>query len=136
MRAPFHLLLLAMLAVMPAQARAHDCGFYTECCHALVEAYREAGVSGPRLEQFAATCELHHVFDAMPGAQAMFCAEAWEAISVVAYRHYVTGRIGFYPEMCMADPDYDAGEILEPDPMFPEPDHERFLEEMDPWFPG
>ncbi len=136
MRAPFHLLLLAMLAVMPAQARAHDCGFYTECCHALVEAYREAGVTGPRLEQFAATCELHHVFDAMPGAQAMFCAEAWEAISVVAFRHYMTGRIGFYPEMCMADPEYDPDEILEPDPMFPEPDHERFLEEMDPWFPG
>jgi len=127
--------LAAALALIPAQSQAFDCGFYTECCHALVDAYREAGVRGPRLQQFADTCELHHVFDAMPGAQMLFCTEAWEAVSRVAYRHYMQGRIGFYPEMCMAEPDYDPDEILEPDPMFPEPDADAILEEMDPWAP-
>lgn len=115
------LALAALTTLAPLPARAFDCGFYTECCYALVEAYREAGVRGPRLEQFAATCELHHVFDAMPGAQALFCIDAWEATSAVAYRHYRQGRIGFYPTMCMADPEYDPDEILEPDPMFPDP---------------
>jgi hypothetical protein len=126
-----HLALAAALALIPAPAPAFDCDFYQECCFALVEAYREAGVRGARLEQFADTCTLHHVFDAMPGAQMLFCTDAWEAVSKVAWRHYQQGRIGFYPEMCMAEPDYDPDEILEPDPMFPEPDPEVELEGLD-----
>lgn len=131
---PFWLGASAVLALtIPSPTQAFDCGFYTECCYALVDAYREAGVRGERLQQFADTCELYHVFDAMPGAQMLFCSDAWEAISVVAYRHYRQGRIGFYPEMCMADPDYDPDEILEPDPMFPEPDADAILRELDPF---
>lgn len=116
---------LAAVAVLlsPGTGRAFDCEFYQTCCLQLVEAYREAGTPAADLDAFEQTCSLHHVFDAMPGAQMLFCIDAWEAISREAYQHFQQGRIGFYPESCMADPLYDPDEILEPDPdAEPEPD--------------
>lgn len=101
--------------VTPGAAPAFDCEFYQTCCQQLVEAYRESGMRGTRLSQFADTCDLHHVFDAMPGAQMLFCIDAWEAMSRAAYQHYLDGRIAFYPDACMVDPFADPDEILIPD---------------------
>jgi hypothetical protein len=122
---------LGALLLLPSPAPAFDCEFYQTCCEQLVDAYREAGVRGADLDNFARTCTLHHVFDAMPGAQALFCLDAWEAMSREAYSHFQQGRIGFYPEACMADPLADPDEILEPDPSFPEPDPEAEIDEME-----
>lgn len=111
---------LAAALLSPAgPVQAFDCEFYETCCQQLVEAYREAGVRGARLQQFADTCTLHHVFDAMPGAQQLFCLDAWEAVSREAFQHFLDGRIGFYPDMCMADPLQDPDEILEEEPEAP-----------------
>jgi len=114
----------ALLLWPPAPARAFDCEFYQTCCLQLVEAYREAGVSGARLQQFEATCYLHHSFSGMPGTQLLFCLDAWEAMSREAWQHYQDGRIGFYPESCMADPMSDPDDLLEPDPAIPVPEPE------------
>lgn len=111
----FPALALAAALVAPAvPARAFDCDFYQTCCQQLVGAYQEAGVSGTRLQQFEMTCHLHESFAGMPGAQLLFCIDAWEAKSREAYQHYLDGRIGFYPESCLADPLSDPDELLEP----------------------
>ena len=117
-------LAVTLAVALPLPVRAFDCEFYQLCCEQLVEAYREAGTSRVDLDNFARTCTLHHVFDAMPGAQALFCMDAWEAMSREAYGHFLQGRIGFYPEACLSDPLADPDEILEPDPAYPEPDPE------------
>lgn len=108
------LVLFAALLAPAAPVRAFDCDFYQTCCLQLAGAYQEAGVSATRLQQFEATCHLHQSFAGMPGAQLLFCINAWEAMSREAYRHYLDGRIGFYPESCLADPLADPDELLEP----------------------
>lgn len=105
-------------------ARAFDCEFYQACCQQLVGAYEEAGVIGARLQQFEATCHLHDRLVGMPGAQQLFCLDAWEAISRESFQHFQQGRIGFYPDSCWADPTEDPLEPIYPlpDPDSPEPD--------------
>lgn len=101
--------LAGALLLGAAQAQAQNCQFYEACCEELVEAYREAGVRGARLEDFASTCGLYHALDAMPGAQELFCIDAWEAISARALEHFRQGRIGFFPPDCLEE------EVLGPD---------------------
>ncbi len=108
----FNLSLAALLAVAPGTVLAFDCEFYRTCCEQLVEAYREAGMRGAELDNFARTCTLHHALDGSPGAQTLFCVDAWAAMSREAWQHYLQGRIGFYPNGCMADPMADPDAIL------------------------
>ena len=124
--------LLVLAGLVPGAVRALDCNYYQTCCMELVGAYQEAGVSATFVENFERTCHLHEALSGMPGAQHMFCVEAWEAISREAYQHYMQGRIGFYPDSCLAGPHEDPDAILEPDESIPEPDPEAPLPPPEP----
>ena len=112
-------LLLGALLLQPTKARAFDCDFYQRCCLELLAAYEEAGTTAEGLQNMEDVCYLHHALDGMPGAQQLFCLDAWEVMSQASYRHYLSGRIGFYPDSCLADPLADPDEIFEPDPDIP-----------------
>lgn len=125
--------MIAVLAgLVPGAGRAFDCNYYQTCCMELVGAYQEAGVTDFNLENFERTCTLHEVFAGMPGAQQLFCLEAWDAMSREAYQHYMQGRIGFYPDSCLAGPHEDPDAIVEPDETYPEPDPDAVPPEPEP----
>jgi hypothetical protein len=124
--------LVLLAGLLPGAAQALDCNYYQTCCMELVGAYQEAGVSGADLDNFERTCHLHEVLAAMPGAQHLFCVEAWEAMSREAYRHFLQGRIGFYPDSCLAGPHEDPDAIFAPDETIPEPDPDAPLPPPEP----
>lgn len=102
---PRHLPVAILAAALPAMpVDAFDCEMFFTCCQQLVDAHREAGVTGQALLIAEQTCHVHEALASVPAQQEAFCAEAWMILSEDAYADYLAGRIGIYPEACMEDP--------------------------------
>lgn len=105
----------ALGALAPMPVAALDCDMWLQCCLQVVEAHREAGVTGRDLMIAQQTCHSHEGLAPAPDLQQLFCVRAWTILSEDAYQDYLAGRIGFYPESCMPDPvDLDVPVPVEP----------------------
>lgn len=106
---------LAALTLLASPANA-QCQQMLDCCLQTVGAHEERGLSGRRLTEAVQTCHVYEGLSTIPAAQAVFCIESLMIISESAWEDFQAGRIGFYPDACMADPvDLDAELIPDED---------------------
>ena len=109
----------SLIFCFPAQVRATNCESFMLCCHGYHTALAEAGFPAQHLEALANMCEVPN----MPGAGQFnvdqWCLMSWYATGDTAWRHFLAGQAAFYPDSC---PDRGDDEVLDPDPMEPDPE--------------